>query len=111
MSGKAGEVARALADGADYIGVGAVYSTSTKPDKQAIGPEGVRAVRQDAGTLPIVAIGGIDETRVAPSIEAGADGVAVVSALFAAEDVVKATRAVQSAVRAALDEHRLGREP
>ena len=70
----------------DYLGVGPIFATSTKPDAApAMGFTGFAATR--AGTaLPIVAIGGIDATNAAAVIRAGADGVAIVSAICAAGD-------------------------
>ncbi len=81
-----------VAAGADYLGVGPAYATSTKdglPDP--IGPAGVGAVAKAAG-VPVVAIGGITVERVPPLLAAGAYGVAVVSAVAAATDPAAATR-------------------
>jgi thiamine-phosphate pyrophosphorylase len=70
----------------DYLGVGPVFATSTKPDAApAMGLAGLAAARA-ATPLPIVAIGGIDEANAAAVVRAGADGLAVVSALCAAPD-------------------------
>jgi thiamine-phosphate diphosphorylase len=84
------EAAKALADGADYIGVGAVYPTGTKA-ASVIGVEGLRAVCETSG-LPVVAIGGVGMANAAEVLGAGAQGLAVVSAVFAAPDVQVATR-------------------
>jgi thiamine-phosphate pyrophosphorylase len=71
---------------ADYLGVGPIYDTATKPDAAApMGAAGLRTVRQRT-RLPIVAIGGIKAANAAATIEAGADGIAVVSAICAAPD-------------------------
>ena len=85
--------------GADYLGV-TVWSTATKPEAVPVGLEGLRAV-VDATSLPVVAIGGIDADNARQALEAGAAGVAVVSAVGAAPDPVAATRRLVDAVRAA----------
>lgn len=83
--------------GADYVGIGPVYGTTSKVDAgQAIGvPEFVRLAR--ACALPAVAIGGITPERVAPLIAAGASGVAVIRAVFSAADPERAARAMRHA--------------
>jgi thiamine-phosphate pyrophosphorylase len=79
-------------DGADYVGAGTVFATGTKPDAgEPIGLEGLRAIAQ-AVNIPVVAIGGIDETNALSCMQAGAAGVAVVSAVAWAEDVAEAAR-------------------
>lgn len=76
----------AIADGADYIGSGAVFPTSTKSDAgQAVGLEGLARV-VEAVDAPVVAIGGITLERAAAVFRAGAVGCAVVSAVMAAPD-------------------------
>lgn len=77
-------------DGADYLGVGAIYTTSSK-DSTVIGIEGLKQVRQ-AVKMPLVAIGGINAGNAADCIAAGASAVAVISAILGAEDIVTATR-------------------
>lgn len=85
----------------DYLGVGPVKATGTKKDAgAAIGTSGVTTVRA-LTRLPIVGIGGIDGALAAEVIRAGADGVAVVSAICAAPDPEHAARALLSAVTAA----------
>ncbi len=81
------DVARAaIADGADYIGCGAVFSTSTKSDAgQAVGLEGLTSV-VEAVEVPVVAIGGITAARARGVSRAGAAGCAVVRAVMAAPD-------------------------
>lgn len=81
----------AQAAGADYVGVGAMFPTRTKDQTFDTGVAGLRLVRS-AVSVPIVAIGGIDAGNAAGVIEAGADVVAVVRAVVAAEDVRAATR-------------------
>ena len=84
--------------GADYLGVGAMYPTGTKKDATAVTPEVLSEICQ-AVDIPVVAIGGINKNRLEPLKGTGVDGVAVVSAIFAAEDIEKATRELKEAVR------------
>lgn len=84
-------------DTVDYVGVGPVFATSTKPNAAApLGIDGARDVLERC-ELPAVAIGGIKETHVAPLRAAGADGVAVVSAVCAAADPAAAVRKLLAA--------------
>ena len=91
---------RAQKAGADYLGVGAVFATRSKDvaDEQAeIGVETVREV-VNAVSIPIVAIGGVSTANAADIVAAGADGVAVISAITAAENPEAATRELTGAV-------------
>jgi thiamine-phosphate pyrophosphorylase len=82
----------AAAAGADYLAVGPIFTTSTKPDALAArGIALVRAVR-DAVTVPLVAIGGITPDTAAEVRAAGADAVAMIGALVRARDVAAAVR-------------------
>jgi thiamine-phosphate pyrophosphorylase len=91
------EAAAARAAGADYLGV-TVWATDTKPDAEPQGLDGLRAVAS-ATDLPVVGVGGVDARNAAWVIEAGACGIAVVSAVGAADDPVAATRQLAAAVR------------
>jgi thiamine-phosphate pyrophosphorylase len=94
---------RAEREGADYLGVGAVYGTTSKetdPEQSNIGIERVRAIREETD-LPVVGIGGVTPENARAVVEAGADGVAVISAITAAEDPEAATRRLGAAVREA----------
>ncbi len=86
----AGSPAQALAAreaGADYIGIGPVFPTASKPDAgPAIGLSGLAAVRAAVPGLPLVAIGGIQPANVRQVLSAGADAVAVISTLVEAKD-------------------------
>ncbi|TLM65649.1 MAG: bifunctional hydroxymethylpyrimidine kinase/phosphomethylpyrimidine kinase [Deltaproteobacteria bacterium] len=82
---------RAAADGADYIGLGAIFPTGSKSDAELVGVERLRQVRQ-AVALPIVAIGGIGYGNAGEVIDAGADAVAVISAVAADPQPVLAAR-------------------
>jgi thiamine-phosphate pyrophosphorylase len=93
---------QAQADGADYIAVGSMFPTQTKPDFELVGPELLRAVRPET-KAPLVGIGGITRANVAQVIRAGADGVAVISAVCGASDPAAATREFVAAIRAERD--------
>jgi len=67
-------------EGADYLGVGAIFPSPTKPARKPISLDILRAIRLEIN-LPIVAIGGIDDTNADVPLRNGADGVAVISAL------------------------------
>jgi len=95
-----GQARAAQADGADYIAVGSMFPTATKPDFELVGPALVRAVRPEI-RVPLVAIGGITLENVAEVIRAGADGVAVISAVCGAPDPLDATRRFLDAIRRA----------
>lgn len=77
--------------GADYLGVGAVYSTGTKLDARELPHETLKAICE-AVTIPVVAIGGITKDNIAGLKGSGVDGVAVVSAIFAQENIEEATK-------------------
>lgn len=93
---------KAVADGADYVGAGAVFPTGTK-DSSVIGLAGLTAVCE-AVDIPVVSIGGLSAANAADTIHAGTQGIAVVSAVFAAKDVVAATRQLREVVDVALHE-------
>jgi thiamine-phosphate pyrophosphorylase len=79
--------------GADYLGVGPIFGTSTKPDAPpATGLSQIGEMRAASGGLPVIAIGGIHEGNIAEVARAGADAAAVISAVVCAEDMVAATR-------------------
>lgn len=79
------EALEAVKNGADYLGLGAVFSTSTKTDAGAMSHETLKAIC-DAVNIPTVAIGGISRNNLMQLAGSGVDGVAVVSAIFGAED-------------------------
>ena len=79
--------------GADYIGVGAVFQTSTKLDAGGVSISRLKEICSEIN-LPVVAIGGISFENVGELTGTGIDGVAVVSAIFAQEDIVGATKAM-----------------
>lgn len=93
------QAAAAESSGADYIGASPVFWTASKPDLDPeLGLAGLRAMRK-AVSIPIVAIGGINADNAAAVIEAGADGVAVISAILGARDPAAAARGLRRALQ------------
>ncbi len=90
----------AQASGADYVAVGSMFPTSTKDIKHLVGPALAREVRPVV-RVPLVAIGGITLDNVHEVIEAGVDGVAVISAVCGAPDPAETTRRFLDAIRRA----------
>ena len=91
----------------DYIGVGPVHATPTKPGRPAVGLELVRYAAAHA-TVPFFAIGGISTANVRAVRDAGATRIAVVRALTDAPDVADAARALRVAITGREDEVRVG---
>jgi thiamine-phosphate pyrophosphorylase len=92
------EAERAQTEGADYLGVGPVFTTPTKRDAvNPIGIDGMRAIVESVD-VPVVAIGGINEDNVIQVLEAGADGIAVISAIAEADDMLEVVRRLRKAV-------------
>lgn len=93
------EAERALADGADYVGVGPVYPTSSKEDaKEAKGTAIVEEIRNAGIDVPMVGIGGITAENARAVRRAGADGVSVISSISKAESPLLAARELKRAV-------------
>jgi len=87
--------------GADYLGVSPIYATPTKSDTALpLGLEGLREIRK-AVRLPLVGIGGLNRDNAAEVIRSGADGVAVVSAIVAADDPQTAADAIKQTIKEA----------
>ena len=84
--------------GADYLGVGAVFATGSKADASEVDHETVKAICQ-AVHIPVIAIGGITGENVGALTGTGVCGVAVISAIFAQEDVEEGTRKLKEEVR------------
>jgi thiamine-phosphate pyrophosphorylase len=85
------EAHRAEANGADYVSVGRLFPTGSKDDTRPATTETLRAVRA-AVSLPVCAIGGINETNIDAVLAAGAEIAAVIAAVIAAPDVTEAAR-------------------
>jgi thiamine-phosphate pyrophosphorylase len=101
------EFNQAVEAGADYLGVGTMYPTNTKKVPQIMGVQFVRRLRSKTD-LPMVAIGGITLENLTPVIQAGADGVAVISALLSVEDVATRARQFVQKIRSAKISSNLG---
>lgn len=82
-------------NGADYLGVGAVFATSTKLDADAVSHETLREICR-AVSIPVVAIGGISKENIMQLSGTGVDGVALVSAIFASGDIENACRELRA---------------
>ena len=89
------EARRAVREGADYLGLGAVFPTDTKTDVDQIPKETLRAIC-NAVEVPVVAIGGIHRDNLPELSGSGVDGVALVSAIFSAEDIEGTCRELRS---------------
>ncbi len=82
---------KAQLSGADYLGVGAMFSTTTKEDAQMTSFETLQQIIQEV-SIPVVAIGGITEERIASFDHMGVQGIAVVSEIMKANDIGKKIR-------------------
>ncbi len=92
------EAIEAQRKGADYIGVGTVYKTSSKSDiRGIIGVEGLRVIRQNA-KIPMAGIGGIGITNASRVMETGVNGIAVIAAILAADQPGQAAKTLRQIV-------------
>lgn len=85
--------------GADYLGVGAVFPTTSKDDAAEVSYDTLKAICE-AVSIPVVAIGGITQENVVKLAGSGIDGVAVISAIYAQKDIKKAAADLKAAVKA-----------
>ncbi len=85
------EALQAAADGADYLGCGAVFGSVTKGNVVNLGLDNLRFIRQ-AVALPMVGIGGVKRENYASVLETGVDGAAIVSGILGAEDITAEVR-------------------
>lgn len=92
------EAVKAQEGGADYLGVGAVCATSTKKDANVVSKEEIKKIKETVN-IPIVAIGGIKKDNIDTLTGTKVDGVAVVSAIFAAKDITKETKELLKTVK------------
>ena len=103
----AGTVEEAVAAekaGADYIGVGAVFATSTKKNARNLSVEQLQAICSSV-TIPVVAIGGINGANLMELAGSGVNGIAVISAIFAAGDPGKATAELVKKAKTMVESH------
>lgn len=92
---------KAQADGADYLGSGAIFGTSTKPDARPMTIETLKGICESV-TIPVVAIGGICLDNIGQLAGSRAAGAAIVSGIFAARDIRKTTEALVTSMREVL---------
>ncbi|MBR6383573.1 MAG: thiamine phosphate synthase [Lachnospiraceae bacterium] len=88
--------------GADYLGVGAVFPTGSKDDAVEVSHETLKAICE-AVSIPVIAIGGISVNNVKELTGSGIVGIAVISAIYAAEDIKKATEDLKAETARAVD--------
>lgn len=91
------EAAQAQADGADYLGVGAVFTTQTKANTRPVTPEIIKQIRA-AVTIPFVVIGGVNSENIKQLYGLGINGAAVVSAMVSQPDITEAARKMRKAL-------------
>lgn len=92
------EAIEAEKDGADYIGAGSVFPTSTKDDiSGVIGLEGIQEIKK-AVSIPVIAIGGIQIHNAEQVIQHGADGIAVVSAIVSSDNPYEAAKTLKTII-------------
>ena len=91
----------AVKSGADYVSVGAVFGTTTKEDAVKVSPEVVKEIAESVD-VPVISIGGITEDNVELLKGTGIAGVAVISSIFAKEDIEKSTARLKTKVEKAL---------
>jgi thiamine-phosphate pyrophosphorylase len=92
------EAEKAREDGADYLGVGAMYATATKAGAGVVGPGRIKEIKS-AVDMPVVAIGGINGENLGAVMKAGADAAAVISAVMGAADVEAAARRLADIIK------------
>lgn len=92
------EAIKAQKDGADYLGIGAMYVTGTKTDANIVSKEELKEIRESV-KLPIVIIGGINKENAPVYRNIGIDGLAVVSAIIAQPDISRAATEIKNIFR------------
>lgn len=93
-AGNLKDALKAQEDGADYLGVGAMYATGTKKDAKHTSMDELKKIRENV-SIPIVVIGGINKERINDFEGIGIDGLAIVSAIIAQKDIRKATEEIK----------------
>jgi len=92
------EALLAQQQGADYLGVGAVYSTATKTDAPEVSLDQLSLIKKSV-TIPVVAIGGINQVNLQQVMATGIDGVSVVSAILAEKNIFKAAKQLRELMK------------
>lgn len=85
------EAIKAEKDGADYLGVGAMFQTNSKLDTRSVSLDTLKKIKETV-KIPVVAIGGINESNIEALKEANIDGVAIISAILGKDDITKACK-------------------
>lgn len=93
-AGNLKDALKAQEDGADYLGVGAMYATGTKKDAKPTSMDTLKSIRENV-SIPIVVIGGINKDRIIDFKGTGIDGLAIVSAIIAQKDICKAAKEIK----------------
>ncbi|MFL0250566.1 thiamine phosphate synthase [Clostridium neuense] len=96
-AGSVEEALKAQKDGADYLGVGAVFPTGTKKDATDVSIETLKEIVEKVN-IPVVAIGGVSADNVDKLADTGIDGISVISAILGKKDVRKAAKELKEAV-------------
>ena len=97
-AGNVNQAVEALNDGADYLGVGAVFPTSTKKDASNVGIDMLKQVRKSVD-IPIVGIGGINPENISQLYGSGIEGVAVVSCIMGSENPYAVSKQLSQMVK------------
>ena len=92
------ESKKAAEDGADYIGVGALFPTGTKTDANPVTLDQLRYIKENMD-IPVVGIGGICEDNIKTIMEVGIDGVAIVSAILGKENIKEAAESLKASIK------------
>ena len=92
------EAQLAIAEGADYIGVGALFPTDTKTDTRSVSLQQLKHIKENV-SVPVVGIGGINEANIKSVFETGIDGVAVVSAILGKPDIKAASSSLMTLIK------------
>ncbi|NLI93890.1 MAG: thiamine phosphate synthase [Peptococcaceae bacterium] len=93
------EAIQAQEEGADYLGAGAIYATGTKLDADLVSLAELKKIKE-AVSIPVVAIGGIKKENAASIMATGIDGISVVSAILAEDDIYTASKNLKTIVTA-----------
>lgn len=93
-AGNLKDALKAQKDGADYLGVGAMYATGTKKDAKPTSMEELKKIRENV-SIPIVVIGGINKDRIKDFKGTKIDGLAIVSAIIAQKDIREAAKEIK----------------